>query len=366
MKKVFILVDQMYMYGGIETLVAKKANYWTSQFNYDVTIIATEQYDKPLAYDLNTLVKIHDINVNYNRNKSYFSVENLFKLIKNLFKLQSLIFKERPDIIIVASHIPITYILPFLIRKRKIVKEYHFSKYQVRHSSFKQKMMNWIDGLYDKIVVLSKEEATFYKTSNVEVIPNPIEKIIETSLNNKLKQNQFVFIGRLVPVKQIEVLLFIWESFIQKYPNWKLIIVGPTNDSDYANEMTQLVKIKKMETSVYFAGKSNKVDEYLTSCKALLLTSKQECFPMVIIEAMGSATPVISFDCPTGPRNIISHLKDGILVENGNCSQFVEEMCTFVKSIELQNVMAKNALESAKKFQMHLIMKEWKLKIFET
>ena len=81
MKKIAIFVDQLHQHGGIEKLVAIKANYWASQFNYKVSIISTENKNKPLIYNFNSQVIFKDLAINYNRLKSYFSPKNLLLLI---------------------------------------------------------------------------------------------------------------------------------------------------------------------------------------------------------------------------------------------------------------------------------------------
>lgn len=60
-KKIVILVDQLYLNGGIERLVALKANYWTDEFGYDVLIVSTEQESKPFAFQLSPKVRFHDL-----------------------------------------------------------------------------------------------------------------------------------------------------------------------------------------------------------------------------------------------------------------------------------------------------------------
>ena len=77
--KIVILVDQLHSHGGIEKLVALKANYWTTVFGHDVTIISTEQNNETLIYELDKKVKFVDLDINYKREISYFSFVNIKK-----------------------------------------------------------------------------------------------------------------------------------------------------------------------------------------------------------------------------------------------------------------------------------------------
>ncbi len=247
MKKIVILVDQLNSHGGIERLVAIKANYWATVFNYDVTIISTEQHNKPLIYELSSQVKFIDLEINYHREKSYFSFNNVLKFISNLFQIQRYILKQKPDFIVVASHIPITYSLPFLFRKAKISKEFHFSKFRINNSGFKQKILNFIESKYDKLIVLSQEEKDFYVSKNAVVIPNPIEnQMIDSKFDILKNQNIAVAVGRFAPVKRLEKMIEIWDQFHKVNPNWKLHIFGAIGN-DYYKEIEQLVIQKNLQ-----------------------------------------------------------------------------------------------------------------------
>ena len=80
---------------------------------------------------------------------------------------------------------------------------------------------------------------------------------------------------------------------------------------------------------------------------------------MVIIEAMSRRIPVVSFDCPYGPKAIITDGKDGFLVENGNTQQLAERICYLIEHDEERKAMGKNAVETARKYDINEIGKRW-------
>lgn len=365
MKKIVILVDQLNSHGGIEKLVSVKANYWAINFGYDVSIISTEQDNKPIVYTISDKVNIHDLKINYIRTKSYFSFQNLVKFIKNIVILQSYIFKTKPDFILVASHIPITYVAPFFITKAKTIKEFHFTKFNNSNIGFTNKMITFIESKYNYLAVLSAEEQSYYFSKNTIVIPNPVEIAPNfENIESAKKQNIAVSILRFAPVKRLEILISIWKKFHHQNKSWKLHIFG-TKGNDYFNKINQLVIDKNLQETIIFKGQTNNVESELKNSKVLLLTSEQECFPMVILEANACGVPVISFDCPTGPRNMITNNKDGYLVENNNINQFVEKLQLIEKDPKMLNNLSQNAIENAKKYAIENIMNQWKLKIFE-
>jgi glycosyltransferase involved in cell wall biosynthesis len=366
-KKIVILVDQLNSHGGIEKLVAVKANYWATVFDYDVTIISTEQLGKPLIYPLSDKVKFVDLAINYHREKSYFSISNGLKFLSNIIKIQRYILKENPHFIDVASHIPITYFLPFLYRKSKIIKEFHFTKFdRVKQTDFKSEVLNYIESKYDFLVVLSEEERSFYASDNVVVIPNPIANSPQIQLRNiEDNENIAVAVVRFAAVKQLEKMIAIWSSFIASNPTWKLFIFGTIGNA-YFKKIEQLVLDSNLQNSIFFKGQSDTIQSEIAKAKVVLMTSEQECFPLVILEANSVGIPVISFDCPTGPRNIIHHKIDGILVEYNNCDSFVKELVAFDVDTMYQKYLSKNAKENAYKYTIESIMNKWNELIFNT
>lgn len=364
MKKITILVDQLHSHGGIEKLVALKANYWSAVFGYEVTIVSTEQGGEPTIYNLSDKVKFIDLAIDYERGKSYFSFVNAIKAIRNLFKIQNYILRENPDFILVASHIPVTYFLPFLNRKAKIIKEFHFTKFErARQTGFKNNIINYIEGKYDFLAVLSEEEKAFYPSDNVVVIPNPIE--IPTKIPHQIAANENIAVAvvRFAPVKQLDKMIAVWKIFHAQNPSWKLHIFGGTG-TDYFKKIEQLVLNENLQNSVIFKGQSDAIQKEISRGKVLLMTSEQECFPMVILEANSVGIPVISFDSPTGPRNIIHHKKDGILVDYNNCDSFATELEVFASDAVLQQFLSDNARQNANNYSIEKIMDKWNDLIF--
>ncbi len=360
MCKIVILVDQLTNHGGIEKLVAIKANYWTTVFGHDVTIIGTDGTHLPIKYELEKEVKYIEFAINYNTTKSFFHYSNTAKLLKNTLKIQRYILKQHPDFIVVASHIPMTYILPFLYRKKtKIIKEFHFTKFY-NQSNFKNTLFDKIENRYDNLVVLSKEEQQFYHSNNVVVIPNPV--VVNNLTLRPNKKNVAVMVLRFAPVKRIALAMSIWAEIIKDNPDWELHIYGDYH-TEYGQQMQQLLKDKKLEKSIHFKGETDNVSAVLAKSKIVLMTSEQECFPMVILEAMQQGIPTLALDVPTGPRNIIQSLHTGLLADSEDA--FVTLFNTYVNDEVLQKKIAKNMQKEIEKYNLCNIMSLWQKTIFK-
>jgi glycosyltransferase involved in cell wall biosynthesis len=364
MKHIVILVDQLYCHGGIERLVVIKANYWSVVRGYKVTVVGTEQKCNKFAFELSPKVAFIDLEINYNRKISYFSSENLIKFYRNVRYLKRLFRKVQPDFIIVASHIPITYCINFFKGNAVTAKEIHFTQF-FRQKNWKSRIERILLSTYDHLIVLSKEEATFCETSNVVVLPNPCQEFprdLEIKRPSN-KKNKALFLGRIATVKNLEDMLLIWSQFVKMNPDWVLEIYGNT-DNDYGTEIKTLAKQYSLSHQLVFKEATNTSADAINDCKLMLLTSHEECFPLVILESLALGVPVFAYDCPTGPRNILTHNLDGKLIQNKNIDAFVAALHSFAQNLAVQDAMHKNAFITAQKYTLETIMNSWDTKIF--
>jgi len=89
------------------------------------------------------------------------------------------------------------------------------------------------------------------------------------------------------------------------------------------------------------------------------MNSATECFPMVLLESLACGLPIISYDCPNGPRNIISNGEDGLLIESNNIDAFSVALSELIKNRKTRLKMSDNALNTAKRFKEQEVMQQW-------
>lgn len=361
--KIVFNTDQIYLHGGIEKVMATKVNYWINLPNVEVYIITTEQQDKSPCYTIDSKVKLIDLGINYNRKKSYFSIENIKRAIVH-FKKQKALFKSlKPDVIISPNFNFDHYWLPFIKRNAKLIKERHSSRYlepiQRKNASFFSKLRfkinDWIESKYNHIVVLNKDEANYVHTNNAIVIPNPIDA---TNLQAHLTNKWVMAAGRIAPVKGFDHLIKAWKMVHQQAPDWELHIYGD-NYGNTQQELENLIKQNNLQEVVKFKGAVNNIPEKMMDYNIYALSSVTECFPTVLLEALNVGLPVVAYDCPNGPRNIITNNKDGFLAENQNFNDLAEKLIRVIKDSQLQEYCSLNAKDNSVRFSTQNIMKQW-------
>lgn len=356
--KIVYLVDQTYLHGGIEKILSLKANYLVDKKDFEVFIITTEQKNKKSSYKYNSKIKNIDLGVNYRRNKSYFHPINFKCIFKNFVLLKRELKLIKPDVVISVSFSPDQYFLPFLGQK-KIIKEIHFSGEVIR------KGLNIIDKFlfqilikyYNYLVLLNEDETRYFNFNNIRVIPNFVDFNKEKNDFNK-RENIILSAGRIAPVKQFDFLIEAWSKIAKDLPMWKLHIYGNGEKKlcDYLNDLIVRLNVKN-QTKIFEA--TDKLNNIMKKSKIFALTSKTECFPMVLLEAKSNGMACVSFDCPNGPKNIIEDSEDGILVRDQDINDFSIQLKRIIESNHLLESMSLRANENIWKFSTDNVMCSW-------
>ena len=120
-----------------------------------------------------------------------------------------------------------------------------------------------------------------------------------------------------------------------------------------------LAKQNQVEDKVHFLGFKKNPYPYLKNAKFFVLSSLNEGMPNVILEALACGTPVVSFDCLSGPSEMIMDKQNGLLVENQNVVKLTEALNLFMEDKELYTFCKENAFQSCQHFSLENIGKQW-------
>lgn len=374
--KIVYCTPALYMAGGVERVLTLKANYFAEHFGYDITIVLTEGKDKPLFYPLSDRIKIVNLNVNFEELWTCSFVKKVFVYLskQRIFKkrLTAELMHIRPDITVSLLRREINFINDIKDGSKKI-GELHVNRANYRN--FEEGDANFLKNLFakfwmcslvshlkrlDKFIVLTEEDkASWTELSNVEVIPDPLA--FDVAEVSPLKAKRVIAVGRYVYQKGFDLLLQAWAKIEKQFPDWELAIYGMGDRSPYDNLAKQLgVDMNRCHLN---GSTQNIRKEYLES-SLFVFSSRFEGFGMVLIEAMACGLPVVSFDCPCGPKDIVSHDEDGLLVPSGDIEKLANAMSQLMDSYELRHQMAKNAIGNVRRFQIDEIADRWQL-LFE-
>jgi glycosyltransferase involved in cell wall biosynthesis len=354
--RVLFLMDQMYLHGGTERILSQKLNYLAENLNVETYLFTSEQRGYPAVYEISSKVIWQDLGINYHRELSYFHPKNLTKVWQHYCILKREIAKLKPDVIMSVSFSPEQYFLPFLAKDIPKLKEFHSSKYIYPVSTLR-KFLDKSLRKYDTLVVLNETEKHFYHNSNIVVIPN-FTDFQSKKHYSEIREKTIIAAGRIAPVKQFDKLVVIWSTLHREFPDWKVKIFGG-GDEQLTEELNRLIKKHHLSSSVSLLPSTPHIESEMQRASIYAMTSKTECFPMVLLEAKACGLPIISFDCPTGPKHIVNDGVDGILVEADNNNAFENAMRGLLQNESQRIRFGQQAQENVGLYAKEVVMKQW-------
>lgn len=370
--KIVYCTPALYMAGGVERVLTLKANYMADVLGYDITIILTEGKDKPLFYPLSDKIKVINLDIDFEAFWTCSFVKKIFVYLQKqrIFKkrLTEELIRLKADITVSLLRREINFINDIQDGSRKVgelhVNRANYRNFEAGDTNLIKRLFAkyWILNLVshlkrlDRFVVLTEEDkASWTELSNVDVIPDPLAFDIDqvSPLTNK----RVIAVGRYVYQKGFDLLLQAWKKIEQQHPDWELSIYGMGERTPYEQLMD---KLQIDRNRCHLNGSTPDIKaEYLNS-SLFVFSSRFEGFGMVLIEAMACGLPVVSFDCPCGPKDIVRHNEDGLLVPSGNIDSLAEAMHQMMSDDNLRQQMAATAIINAKRFQLDGIALRWK------
>ena len=186
------------------------------------------------------------------------------------------------------------------------------------------------------------------------VIPNPLPQ--EPQPRSSLDQKTFVTAGRLAPEKQFEHLVDAFWRIRDEIPGWTLRIWG---DGPRADNLAAQVRKLELEGRVELPGTTADMTAEWARASVAVLASRGEGYPLVLQEAMSAGVPPVSYDCPSGPREIITHDVDGLLVPPGSKPALAAAMLRMATDSDLRSRLGAGALARAAAWDATDLAREW-------
>lgn len=186
----------------------------------------------------------------------------------------------------------------------------------------------------------------------LKVIYNPCPEVTLTHDTNR-EAHTLLYVGRLTLNKGLGYLLDSFRIIVDKNPHTKLIIVG---DGPERKSLEESIKKLNLSKNVTLEGLQKDISKYYLKARLTILTSLYEGFPNVLLESIAHGTPVVAFDCPSGPREIIIDGVNGFLAEYLNSKDVAAKVLDILSSKEFNTDHVK---ETSRKFSKAVMTQEY-------
>ncbi len=350
--KIHFLINSL-VAGGAERVMILLANYFAEK-KHNITIITFNDPEDFRPNDKVQRIRLHNGKI---KNHTIRSIYNLSKLYTKK--------NNRPDILIpFMTHGNFIGILVGKLFRIKVISSEH-NNHLKKTDSLGNFTRNYLYRLTDVLTVLTNYDYEFYKNRkvNVQIMPNPSTFDIFKEQNRQRKK-VILAVGDLNRYhhKGFDNLIPIIAPVLKKNKEWSLKIVG-AGDKGY-RFLNELVIKHNISNQVVFEGYSTKVAEIMKRSEIYVMTSRFEGLPMVLLEAMSQGMACISYDCKTGPSDIIQNNYNGILVEDQNSKSMAENINNLINNTDLRIKLSNNGINSLDRFKIEGIYEKY-LKIFQ-
>ena len=334
--------------GGAERVTCNLANY-LSDYDNDVTMITMSDIDD--TYPVNSEIKRYYLLTKKNSKNFIYNNFLRYKRLK-----QFLLNNDEIDCYITMLPIP-SFMLMKLKKYTRAKIVYAERNNPKSYAIYKQIMMKYIQGKCDGLVVQTKVIGQWYKSKNMIIIPNAINKEFLTNKDRKNIKNKIVSVGRLEKQKNYPMLIKAFSLFLDNNPDYTLEIYGKGSLYEHLKIIASDLKIAD---KVIFKGYTKNIIDSISDAKMFVMTSDFEGMPNALIEAMCLGVPCISTDCDGGgAQELIKNNVNGILINKNDVESLVQSMERIASNKEFAKDLSGNSILLREELSFEKIYCRW-------
>ncbi len=345
--------------GGAERVMTTLANAW-AQRGWPITLLTFDDGAKPPFYPLDPAVHREPLGIAGASGSPLAAVANNLRRLRTLRRA---IAASRPDAVL--SFMDQTNVLVLLATRGLgipvLVAEHNDP---ARHPAGRgwEQLRRITYPWAARVVMLTERAANHFPPAirrRVAVIPNPIVPPANgapASDGDGWRGETLVAVGRLDAQKGFDLLLRAFARIAPHHPSWRLVIWG---EGPLRPDLEALRDDLGLGKRVVLPGTTDRIHQALDTSDLFVLSSRYEGFPMALCEAMAVGLPVVSFDCPTGPREIVRPGTDGILVPPEDVPALADALDRLMGDPAERRWLAARAPEVLDRFGLEPVLAIW-------
>lgn len=349
-KRICFFIGSVSGKGGTERVCLEVANNLVSS-GYEVSIVSLYEGENPF-FELNSQIKLYQL---YSQNTSFTS-----KYFQAINKLKHHLKNNTYDVFVSVETILCMYSVPALIfNKIPHIAWEHFN-YEVTFGLRVRKWARFLAAKFaQKIVVLTTRDMDLWDSalhckSKLVCITNPLVfKLNDQLIPYSQREKKVIAVGRYTHQKGFDLLVHAWGLIAHQFSDWTLQIIGSGEDESKLSQLATGI------SNIELIAANKNIQTYYNKASLFCLSSRFEGLPMVLIEAQAFGLPIVSFDCNTGPAEVVQPNYTGVLCEPENIEQLAESLASCMLDDSKRAIYSKNAIQAAERFNTEAITKKW-------
>lgn len=351
--KNIVFINYALHLGGTDRVVAELSGIFF-RHGYDVTVVTLRPAEEDF-YVLDSGIPRFDLGVSVDdarrKGASYVGLS----AIQALFRLRRLILDISPDVVISNWTSVNCFSLIALLGLRFPVVAYehiHFSAPPL----FWRGLRRLIYPLAAAVVTLTENDRLQLKKINKSTfkVKNPLT--VRPSSVSGRSDRRILGVGRLVSQKGFDLLLKAFALVCEDYPDWSLDLVGDGPERENLEALAQRLGVSD---KVFFHGAQSNVGRFYERASIFVLSSRFEGFGLVITEAQAYGVPVVAFDCPRGPSEIITNGSNGLLVKAEDVDGLAGAITKLIRDPGLADRIAAQGLSTVQEYSPESVLEQW-------
>lgn len=360
-KKILLCVSSMHS-GGAERVAATLANAWTDRGD-EVCLLITYSGRGGCFYPLSERVVVRYLSDEAGGGKKFWA------RAKRLLGIRRVIEDFRPDFVVsLLTNVNVAVLLATLgLRVPVIVSEHTYpGRNRSARSLELARVLTYPLARY--VTMLTQEGVDWLKVAIPKargvVIPNPVaipEKVAGgvVRLDGVVSSSRklLLSVGRLVHSKGHKILLEVFARLATDFPDWDLVVLG---EGPLRSELELRRGELGLDARVFFPGNAGNVGDWYLRADLFVMSSLFEGFPMTLGEAMACGCAVVSYDCDTGPRDMIINNESGVLVSPvGDVGAMREALRVLMSDSARRAQFGSQAIHVGEKFSVSSVLGSW-------
>lgn len=347
------------MAGGVERMACTMLEAMR-QRGHEMSLLTWDSSSADAFYDIHPSIKWYQLGIGDPKVKASFMTR-----LKRALKMRAYLKEAKPDVILAFQEgtfistrlYSIGMSVPVIAAERNAPSRFEHlsaSKYEaIIYQCFRFASAITIQ------VEAYKEKYPVYLHDKIISISNPVNKAQKYAMpaGEGKEVKILLSIGRLSYQKNYDVLIKAFSEIADRFPNWRLVIVGEGEDR---KKLEKIISDNGLGERIFLPGKKNNVDEYYVSSHFFCLPSRWEGFPNALAEAMAHGLPAVGFEGCSGVADLIDDGNTGLLANgNGEIKALKLKLEEMMENEQKRSVMGEQACEAIAVYEPSLIFDQW-------